>query len=126
MVVSLLLAGVALRFGLELRRARLARRSPRRGARRAHLRFARPAVLLVAVGLVAGPASALWLRGWEPLGSLHGWLGLAAGGLFAATAVLGRRLERGDGSARTAHALCAAFAMLLSAVAAIAGFVLLP
>jgi hypothetical protein len=126
MVVSLVLAGAALRVGLRLRRARAAKRPPARGDREAHLRLAKPAVALLCVGLLGGPASAVWLRGWEPLATFHGLAGLLAGGLFVATALHGRRLERGRRDAREAHAALAAMAMLVAAVAAIAGFVLLP
>jgi hypothetical protein len=126
MVASLALTVAALRVGLQLRRARIARRPAGRGTRDAHLRFAKPAVLCLGVGLLAGPLSAVWLRGWEPLSTFHGVVGLIAGALFAATAFHGRKLERGARDARTAHALSAAFAVLAAAVAAIAGFVLLP
>ncbi len=126
MAFSLLLALAALRLGLRVRRARAARRPPPRGTREAHLRIAKPAVVCIGLGLLAGPASAIWLRGWEPIGTFHGVLGIVTAGLFAAVAFHGRRLERGDASARAAHAWFAAFAILLAGVAAIAGFVLLP
>ncbi|MGH0033357.1 MAG: DUF4079 family protein [Myxococcota bacterium] len=125
MVLSLLLAFAALRLGLRIRRARAAR-TPLRAVRAAHLRVARPAVVLLVAGLVGGPLSAVWLRGWEPLRTFHGVAGLLAGALFVVAAVQGRRLERGDGGARAAHARAAALASLVAAVAAVAGFVLLP
>jgi hypothetical protein len=126
MVVSLGLSLAALRLGLRLRRARAARRPAPRDARRRHLRLAKPAVACVLVGLVSGPASAIWLRGWEAFATLHAWLGLAAAIGFAGAAVAGRRLEAGRSDARSAHALLAALGVLAGAVAAIAGFVLLP
>jgi len=126
MVLSLLLAGMALRLGLQIRRSRGARKPPPRGARAAHLRIAKPAVALLAVGFVAGPVSAIWLRGWEPIGTFHGVIGIVAAGLFGFAAWHGRRLEQGDASARAAHAWLAALALLAAGVAAIAGFVLLP
>jgi Protein of unknown function (DUF4079)/Eukaryotic cytochrome b561 len=126
MVAALALCLAALRAGLALRRARLSRRPPPRGARRAHLRLAKPAVVALLVGFAGGPASALWLRGWTPVSSLHGVLGVVAAALFAATAVLGRRLEHGRRAARAAHARTAALAVLAGLVAAAAGFALLP
>jgi hypothetical protein len=126
MLAALALVLAALRQGLRLRRARTARRTPPAGARAAHLRLAKPAVACIALGLLAGPASAVWLRGWDPLGTFHGAVGVIAAGLFAATAVHGRRLERGRGAARGAHAAFAALAVLAAGMAAIAGFVLLP
>jgi hypothetical protein len=94
MALSLALAMLALRAGLALRRARRGLGARRPGARRTHLRLAKPAIALLLVGLLAGPPSAVALRGWDPFGTLHGWLGLLAAGLFAAAFVLGRRLAR--------------------------------
>lgn len=126
MVSSLLLAAAALRLGLGLRRARrgLAPRDPTR--RRLHLRLSKPAVCLVLVGFVGGPLSMAFLRGERPFATLHAWIGLSAAALFAATAVLGWRLEHGRGRPADAHALLGVLAMLTAAVAAVAGFVLLP
>jgi hypothetical protein len=126
MVASLLLMGLVLRAGLLLRRARLARRPPPAGARRRHVRLARPAVLLVCVGFAGGLASAIWLRGFAPLTSFHGVLASLALVLFVAAARQGTRLERGDTQVRNLHARLGAGALLVGAAAAIAGFILLP
>lgn len=126
MVASLLLAAAALRAGLSLRRARAAQRPPPPGARRRHLRLARPAVALVCVGFAGGLASSIWLRGFTPLASFHGVLALIALSLFLATARQGARLERGDLRVRALHARLGAGALLLGVAAAIAGLVLLP
>ncbi len=126
MVGSILLAVAALRAGLALRRSRrgLARRDP--AQRRRHLRLSKPAVWLILVGFAGGPLSMALFRGREPFGTVHAWLGVAAAGCFAATAVLGWRLEHGRGRAHDGHALLGALAVLAAAVAAVAGFVLLP
>jgi len=126
MIASLGLVLVALRAGLALRRARTARRPPPRGARQRHLRIAKPATACVGLGLVAGPVSSVWLRGWEAFGTFHAWLGLVAVLCFSVAAVAGRRLESGRAGARSVHALFAALGVLASALAAMAGFVLLP
>jgi hypothetical protein len=126
MVASLALAFAALRAGVALRRARLARRPPPRGVRRRHLLLAKPAVMFLLAGFLLGPISAVALRGWSPFATLHGLAGLVAAALFVAAAVHGRRLEAGSASARGAHALFGALALLCAAVAAMAGFVLLP
>ena len=125
-LVGMLVALLALRSGLRLRRGRLglARRAP--DARRAHLRLAKPAVALLLLGFAAGPVSAVWLRGWHALHSLHGWLGVAVAALFAAAAAVGHRIETGRSRAFDLHAGLAGLAVLLGAVAAVAGFVLLP
>jgi len=126
MVVALVLAALALRAGLALRRSRRGA-SPRPPAlRRAHLRLAKPAVALALVGFAGGPLSAAFLRDWPPFGSLHAWLGLVAAGLFAGAGALGLRLEGGRSRSLDLHALLGGLALLAGALAAVAGFVLLP
>jgi hypothetical protein len=126
MAISIALAGAALRAGLALRRARLARRPAPRGARRRHLRLAKPALILMLVGFVGGWASAVWLRGWSAFETFHGVLGALTLLFFGLAASHGWRLEHGRGGSRQAHALLGALATLGSLVAAMAGFVLLP
>ncbi len=126
MVTSVGLAALALRAGLALRRSRLGLQPRTPGLRRAHLRIAKPAVVMILVGFAGGPVSAWWLRGWEPFGSFHLLVGMLAAGLFAAAAVFGRRIETGRSRAFDAHALLGGLALLLAALAAVAGFVLLP
>ena len=126
MLLSIGLALLTLRAGLAVRRARLGRAPRDPSLRRRHLRLAKPAVILVLIGFLGGPISAVWLRGWEPVHSFHGVLGLTVASLFTAAAVMGRRLERGRASARAAHAWLGALAALGAALAAVAGFVLLP
>ena len=136
MVVALALVALALRAGLRIRKARHARVAgarPRPGSPsgsellRAHLRIAKPAVVVVLIGFAAGPASSFWLRGWEPFGKLHSWLGLAAAALFVATALLGRRLEqRRSGARPDLHGLLGLLGVLVAALTAMAGMVLLP
>lgn len=67
-----------------------------------------------------------WLRGRPPFETVHALFGILTALLFATTAILGRRLETGRGGALEAHARVAVSALLAAAVAAIAGFVLLP
>ena len=126
MVTALLLAGLALRAGLAIRRARAlgGRRPPELRPR--HLRVAKPAVALVFVGFVGGPLSMALFRGQTPFETLHAWLGLAAATLFVATAVVGRSIETGVSRHFDVHAWLGLAAMLLGAVAAVAGFVILP
>lgn len=128
MVATLALAALALRLGLRLRTTRRGRlrRDPR--LRRDHLRAAKLSVALLLPGFALGLASAFWLRGMAPLASAHGWIASAALVLFVATAVLGRRLERG-GARRELfdlHAALALAATFAAAAALFTGFVLLP
>ena len=126
MLLSIGAAVLALRHGLRLRRARKAglRRDPE--WRRRHLRVARPAVAAILLGFAMGPVSAVALRGFEPFDSFHGALGVAVATLFASAAWLGRRLAHGRSRAQDLHALLAGLGVLLAALAAVAGFALLP
>jgi hypothetical protein len=126
MGASIACAALALRSGLALRRARHGR--GRRGPDdvRRHLARAKPAVIAIALGAGGGPLSMALLRGRAPFESAHGWIGALALALFAATALLGRRLERGRGRPLDAHALAAVLALLAAGLAAATGIVLLP
>lgn len=130
MLMALALVLLALRAGLRLRGQRQGRvlrpARPRGELLAAHLRLAKPAVVLVLVGFVAGPLSAVWLRGWQPFSKFHGWLGLLTAALFALAAFWGHALETGKSRDVGRHAVTAALAVLAAAAAVIAGFVLLP
>jgi hypothetical protein len=126
MLAAIVAAGVALRAGLMIRRARRFRQRRAAGLRETHLRFAKPAVVALLIGFLAGPVSAVLLRNWEPIRSFHGVVGLLAAALFTAAAVAGRRIERRRSNAVDAHALLGLLAMLAAVIAAVAGFVLLP
>jgi hypothetical protein len=126
MLVSIGMAALALRAGLALRRSRRGARPRTPRMRAAHLRLAKPAVVLLLLGFLGGPISSVWLRGWDPFHTFHGVVGLVVVSCFAAAAGLGTRIERGHSRAFDAHALLGGLGVLLAALAAIAGFVLLP
>ncbi len=126
MLLSIGLAALALRAGLRLRRERQAGRRRPPELRRRHLRWAKPAAAMALVGFVGGPLSMAWLRGRDPFHTFHALLGVTAALLFAATAIMGRRLERGRTRALDIHALAGLLAVGCAALAAVAGFVLLP
>lgn len=126
MVASLVLAALALRAGLVLRRRRQARERRGRALLARHMRLARPAVAMIVAGFLGGALSAFALRGWTPLGTFHAWLGLLAAALFSAAAVIGHRLAGGRSRAVDLHGWLGLGAVLVSALASVAGFVLLP
>jgi len=126
MVASVVLAGLALRAGLVLRRARLGPGRRAAAARARHLRLAKTTVAVVLVGFVGGPLSMFFLRGRTPFVTVHALLGTLAAALFVAAGVLGHRMEEGRSRAVDVHGLLGVAAFLAATAAAIAGLVLLP
>jgi hypothetical protein len=126
MVLGLTLLALALRSGLALRRSRVGPDRRSREMRPRHLRFAKSAVAVLLVGAAAGPFSWVWLRGGEVLETFHGWVGIVVVALVVTTATLGHRLERGATREFDAHALAGALLVLLAALSAMAGLILLP
>jgi hypothetical protein len=129
MLMALALVLLALRAGLTLRSARRlgARRDGRTYAR--HLRMAKIAVAALPLGYAAGLLSAVGLRGWDALGSAHGWISSGTLALFLAAAWRGRRLAARESAAsesRDLHALLGVLAALCAAASLFTGFVLLP
>jgi len=125
MVGSIGCACVALRFGLRLRRAR--RRSGNVWhLRERHVRWAKLAVLGVALGFAGGATSMVWLRGRPSFETLHSYVALAALGLFLCAGAIGWRLERGAAISRETHALIGILAVLSAGLAFATGWVLLP
>ncbi|NNL65034.1 MAG: hypothetical protein HKP30_02210, partial [Myxococcales bacterium] len=57
---------------------------------------------------------------------LHALIGVIVIALFAATAVLGRRVERGELGVAALHGRLGLLAVLAAGAATVAGFVLLP
>jgi len=131
MLVGLLLGSLALREGLALRRARLARnRQDPAGHRRAHLRhrrLGRGFAWVVAVGYPAGVSSMIWLQPRPALESVHFVLATLAASAVVTAAVLGRQLERRPlPDRRTVHALFGTLGLLIALGAAAAGMAILP
>ncbi len=130
MLIAIATAVLALRAGLGLRRARLARLPRTADARARHAKLGKVAVTLILLGFLGGPLSMWLLRGRAPYETAHSFLATFAAVLFVSVAILGRRLERGGGRSRRrmidTHAALALLATLAAAVAFATGFVLLP
>ncbi len=126
MLASIALSVATLRAGLRLRAAR--RRGLRRSADhyRGHLRLAKLTIVMLWLGFAAGLASSVFLRGWDALGTAHGFVGSTALALFTATAILGRRLERGTARDPEIHGWSGLLSVLAAAAAFGTGLVLLP
>ncbi len=126
MVTSLVMAILTARLGLEIRRRRMNGQPIGAELRRRHLRFGKRTLWMVGFGFLLGPASMVFLRDRELLGSFHGILGVIILGLFAWTGWSGRALERGNREARDVHRIAAASSIAVAMFSAVAGFILLP
>ena len=126
MLGSLALAAAALRAGLALRRARRLGQRRTAEAYRRHLRLAKPALVLLALGFGGGITSSVLLRGWNAFESGHGLVACAALAVLLTAGTLGWRLEHGQRRFVEWHARLAALSVLLAAAAIGTGFVLLP
>ena len=126
MIVSLSLAVMTARLGLEIRRRRTHGEPVGGELRSRHLRFGKRAISLVVVGFFAGPLSMTFLRERVWFESSHSILGIIVLGLFLWTGWSGRALSRGDQESRGIHRIAAASAIGAAMLSAIAGFTLLP
>jgi hypothetical protein len=131
MGLGFLLALISLRSGMGMRRARQQKRSGRAALRRSHLRLVKITVPWIVVGFAAGPLARWWVQGETPFQTAHAWIGLTAVVLWSTTATVGHMLEIGakrftSDRARDIHAVLSFTAVLLSAVAGIFGYSLLP
>jgi hypothetical protein len=126
MVVSLGLAVMTARLGLEIRRRRAHGQPVGDTLRKKHLRFGKRAITMVGLGFAAGPLSMLFFRERDWFDSFHSILGIIVLGLFLWTGWTGRALSRGDREARSIHRIAAAGAIGAAMLSAIAGFTLLP
>ena len=126
MVAAIAAAVLALRAGVEVRRARRLGHGAIPDLRRGHLRWARPAVWMVMVGFALGPLSMWLFRERRAFATLHAVLGVFVLALFVTTAVLGRRVEQGRLDVAGLHGRLGLAAVIAAGAAAVAGFVLLP
>lgn len=126
LAVALLLALWVLNTGLSMRRLRRRRVKPPPGTRQRHLRIGQPTAVLLGLGMLSGPASAVWLRGWRALETVHGWLGLCAGACFIANALIGLRLKKQRSTHQALHGALGMIGVMLGLVATLSGIELLP
>lgn len=126
MALALGVAGLALRHGLKLRKARQGQAKRDAADRARHLLLGKIAVSLISVGIVGGPLTMQFVRGEPVFRSFHAWISTGVVILFIATAIVGRKLEHGERSVLELHAKLGILAVLAAAMAAVAGFILLP
>ncbi len=125
MTICLAALFYVMRIGFNMRRRRLEGQPPDPSLVQLHLRLAKPFVLFAVLGFVGGAASAVYLRDWGVLGTFHGVVGLVVVAVYSVTAFLGRQVERGEREP-VLHGFLGLVSTLLAALAAVAGFVLLP
>jgi hypothetical protein len=126
MVVTTGLLALALREGLSLRKARARGTGISSRARMLHVKVARVAVVALVLGAMAGPLSAVYLRGWSAFGTLHAWVASSVATLAIVTAVFGLRLYRGTGNRTALHGWLGLATVFGTAAAFLTGLVLLP
>ncbi len=127
MSLGLLLGLLTLRSGLALRRWRLIKRGARAPLKRKHLLLAKINVAWISIGFVFGPIAMGWALEKEVFRSTHAGLGATALTLWITAAILGHRLEVGQVTPpREVHLGVALGAILVSAIAAVFGYSLLP
>ena len=126
MAVVIVLGLFVYATGMRLRERRVKKKPTPKEHKDRHTRIAQPFVLLFFAGFIAGPLSAVYIRGFAPMNSAHGWLGAAALLLFATAGSLGMGLKQGRSSRAAVHGLLAVLGAMLALAAAIAGIELLP
>ena len=124
--LTLLLAFFVFRDGFLQRKQRLRREPAPPGARARHLRLAPLTVGFMVGTMVGGLGSAVGLRGWKPLGTVHGLAGVVSAALFVALYVLGRRLEAGRRDEANRHGVIGVLAVMLAGLTGVLGISLLP
>ncbi|MFZ5439988.1 MAG: DUF4079 family protein [Myxococcota bacterium] len=124
--VALLLAWVVFRQGFHQRKQRLTRKPAPEGSWQRHVQLGPWSVGLLVTSAFGGVGSAVAVRGWKPLDTFHGWLGLASALMFVGLWLLGRALARGDKTHAGKHGVLGLLAMFAAGVTGVLGISLLP
>ena len=123
---AFLLALVVFRQGLKQRDGRTKRLPVPPGNLKRHSTLGPWAVGLIVLGTIGGLLSATLVRGWSPLGSWHGRLGVLATALFCVEWWLGRRLLQQQKQLANTHGLLAVAAMGVGVITVLLGIEMLP
>lgn len=123
---ALLLALFVFRDGFAQRKQRLRRAKAPEGSRRRHVRLGPWALVAMLAATAGGLGTAVFVRGWRPLGTLHGWLGGATALVFVGLWRLGVRLAPQGGAGANTHGLLGLLALFAAGLTGVLGLSLLP
>lgn len=124
--VTLVLAFYVFRQGFHQRIQRLRRVKAPEGSYARHVKLAPWSVALLVASSLGGLGSAVFLRGWKPLATFHGWLGLASALAFLGLWLLGRQLTAGKRQLAGSHGVLGLLAMFAAGLTGVLGISLLP
>lgn len=124
--VALLLSWVVFRQGFHQRTQRLRRVPAPAGSYARHVKLGPWNVGLLVASAVGGVASSVAVRGWAPLATLHGKLGVVSAGLFVLMWWWGRALTSGDKSVANRHGVLGVFSLFVAGFTGVLGISLLP
>lgn len=124
--VALLLAWLVFRAGFHQRIQRLRRVQAPAGSLARHLKLAPWSVGLLVASTIGGVGSAVTLRGWKPLATFHGVLGVVTALIFVGLWLLGRQLTGGKKHLANAHGVLALLSLFAAGLAGVLGISLLP
>lgn len=123
---ALVLSVFVLNLGLKQRDQRRGKGSAPSGNLARHLALGPWVVALCWVAVVGGVGTAVVVRGFAPMGTLHAWAGLFCAVGFTGVWWLGRAQLGARQRDATRHGLVALLAVFLGGIAALLGIELLP
>ncbi len=124
--VGLLLAFFVFRDGYAQRTQRVFRRQAPEGSRARHVRLGPWVVGLSVLSVVGGLGSAVVLRGWTPLATWHGRLGVLCAVLFLVLRWLGQKLVPQTNHLAARHGVLGLLTLFLAGLTGLLGLSLLP
>lgn len=124
--VTLFFAYLVFRDGFAQRKQRLRRVTAPAGSWARHVKWAPWSVALMVASAIGGVGSAVFVREWKPLNTVHGWGGLLSTLGFVALWWLGRKLEKGQRDGANAHGVLGLLALFLAGFTGVLGISLLP
>lgn len=123
---TLLLAWLVFRQGFHQRKLRLRRTPAPLGSWERHVKLGPWSVALMVASSLGGVGSAVVVRGWKPLATFHGWLGVASAVMFVGLWLVGRGLAKGEKKHANSHGVLGVLALFAAGFTGVLGISLLP